>query len=74
MTNREAYSLHQSGGCDPDCCRLCEQPYPQISCPRCGAGGEDLDGFGFVHCPACDYCTHPSRTGGVCEVCGEVGR
>jgi len=70
----DAWAAHLNGGCDPYCqyCAEEDDDLPSVTCPRCGAEGEDLDGFGFVHCPACDYCTHPSRTGGVCEVCGEV--
>lgn len=46
-------------------------------CPKCGAWVEDLDGFGVLahlkpHPTACGYCSHPSRTGGVCGICGEV--
>ena len=45
-----------------------------LVCPKCGATGEDFDGFGTLVCPrdpAC-WCSHPSRTGGVCGLCGDV--
>lgn len=45
--------------------------YPTMSCPLCSAESTDLDGFGFFACLICGYCTHPSRTGGKCEICGE---
>ena len=46
-------------------------------CPGCGKAVEDLDGFGVLahvdpHPTACGYCSHPSRTDGVCGVCGGV--
>lgn len=42
-----------------------------MDCPNCGAAQEeDFDGFGFIACRACHYCTHPSLTGGVCDICG----
>lgn len=46
-----------------------------VECPECQAVHEDLDGFGFVYCPACGHCTHPSADGGndegyYCTVCG----
>lgn len=41
-------------------------------CPRCGSEMPDYDGLGVVaHVPGCGYCTHPMRTGGRCEICGE---
>jgi hypothetical protein len=46
--------------------------YPPVVCPGCGASWPDLDGLGFVACPNCGLCTHPSRTGGVCGLCGDV--
>lgn len=33
---------------------------------------QDFDGFGVLHCKACGYCVHPSCTGGVCDICGQV--
>lgn len=42
-----------------------------LECPKCGAAQEDLDGFGVVACSACGYCTHPSRTGDICGICGK---
>lgn len=44
---------------------------PTIVCPQCGDTQHDFDGFGFVHCKACGFCTHPSRDGGVCGICGD---
>jgi hypothetical protein len=43
-----------------------------IRCPHCGWKQDDFDGFGFVHCFECGTCTHPSLTGGVCDICGQV--
>lgn len=40
-----------------------------IACPQCGAEQEDHDGFGVVYCEACGYCTHPSLTGNICDLC-----
>lgn len=51
---------------------------PMVKCPRCGAMIEAHDGFGVLaHVKpgdpdGCGYCTHPSRTGGVCSICGDV--
>lgn len=49
--------------------------YLAVDCPRCGVRSIDFDGFGFVHCPACHHCEHPSLSGGpdgvmVCNLCG----
>ena len=44
--------------------------WPVVACPRCGAGQEDLDGFGVIRCEACGYCRHPSYEGGVCTISG----
>ena len=46
-----------------------------VECPECHVEHEDLDGFGFVYCPACGHCTHPSADGDddngmYCTVCG----
>lgn len=41
-----------------------------VRCPRCGTEQVDLDGFGFINCERCHYCTHPSFTGERCDVCG----
>lgn len=46
--------------------------YPEITCPKCGDKTTDMDGFGFVACTVCGECTHPSRTGGICGICGQV--
>jgi hypothetical protein len=51
-------------------CVDCED-YPEITCPKCGHEFPDMDGFGFLFCPACKHCKHPSRTDGVCGLCGE---
>jgi hypothetical protein len=40
-----------------------------MKCPNCGAPQEDHDGFGVLSCAVCGYCTHPSLTGGVCDIC-----
>lgn len=44
---------------------------PKAVCPKCGAEQNDFDGFGIVYCPACKFCTHPSRDGDVCGICGD---
>ena len=49
-----------------------DDDYPTISCPVCADVTTDLDGFGFMACAVCGYCTHPSRTGNVCGICGDV--
>lgn len=47
--------------------------YPTMQCPQCRRIHVDKDGFGFLACiPGCGYCTHPSRMGGVCEICGDA--
>ena len=43
---------------------------PQTQCPRCGLWQDDYDGFGVMKCLSCDYCKHPARMDGVCEICG----
>ena len=43
-----------------------------INCPKCGIGQDDHDGFGFVFCEACRYCTHASVTGSTCDFCGSA--
>lgn len=41
-----------------------------MTCPKCGdEQEEDLDGFGFLYCEKCGYCTHPSVDGDVCGLC-----
>ena len=49
-----------------------DQPYPIVTCPKCGNEQEDLDGFGVVFCERCRFCTHPSRDGGLCGICGDM--
>lgn len=44
--------------------------YPTNTCPKCAHEQIDLDGFGFITCEACGYCTHPSFSGEQCEFCG----
>lgn len=51
--------------------RVVEDEPVIIECPKCGAEQEDHDGFGVIHCDACDYCAHPSSTDGVCDICGQ---
>lgn len=44
-------------------------------CPRCGEDVEDLDGFGVlahVGPDGCGFCTCPSKSGGVCSICGST--
>ncbi len=62
-------------------CPTCEQrvdptatvdELPIVTCPRCGDEQADHDGFGFVSCAACGFCVHLSRTGGTCDICGDV--
>ena len=53
------------------------QEQPTLTCPRCGVEQEDFDGFGFMACEACHYCTHPSRDGNslgymICGICGDA--
>lgn len=45
--------------------------YPLLVCPKCGVSDNDFDGFGFIACESCGYCTHPSRDGGTCSICGD---
>jgi ribosomal protein L37AE/L43A len=40
-----------------------------IACPQCGTEQEDLDGFGFLYCDRCGYCTHSSVDGVTCSMC-----
>ena len=50
-----------------------DDDYPTVDCPKCGKTQTDMDGFGFLACiPGCGFCTHPSRTDGVCGICGEI--
>ena len=49
---------------------------PDFTCPKCGRGFIDNDGFGFLACRGrwgCGYCTHPSATGGRCDICKAKG-
>lgn len=61
----EAVGCYQRDGKSPPC--------PVMRCPRCGAPDLDMDGFGCIACPrdpkGC-YCSHPSSTDGICEICG----
>ena len=41
-------------------------------CPKCVERVEDFDGFGVLAHDKCGYCSHPSRYGGVCGICGDV--
>lgn len=48
---------------------------PVVKCPACGSWVPDLDGFGVLAHPkpdGCGYCSHPSRTGSMCNICGDV--
>jgi len=46
--------------------------YPTVVCPKCSNETTDYDGFGFVACAKCGYCTHPSSSDGVCGICGQT--
>jgi hypothetical protein len=46
--------------------------YPEVSCPKCGQWETDMDGFGFLSCNVCGHCTHPCRTDGECDLCGDL--
>lgn len=48
-----------------------ERKTPQKICPSCGAVSKDFDGFGVLACELCGYCSHPSITGGICDICKE---
>lgn len=43
---------------------------PTMTCPKCGDERHDFDGFGFLSCAKCGHCTHPSKTDGICGLCG----
>lgn len=45
---------------------------PKQPCPNCHAMIEDFDGFGVLAHEECGYCSHPSRTDGVCGICGDT--
>jgi len=47
---------------------------PEMTCPKCRPEEPDLDGFGMLACPACKWCSHPSRDGGRCNICGDEER
>ncbi len=57
-----------------------EADQPMMVCPRCGVEEPDYDGFGMLaHIkPAfekgCGYCSHPTRTDGICGICGDDAR
>ena len=50
---------------------------PDAPCPRCGEWVPDHDGFGVLahvgptYEHPCGYCSHPSRDGGACGICGD---
>lgn len=50
---------------------------PRTQCPECGAWVADHDGFGVLahtkpaYKDGCGYCSHPTRDGGVCGICGD---
>lgn len=51
--------------------------YPTVQCPQCKAEHADMDGFGFLICGECGYCTHPTSSlhddgKWYCGLCGEV--
>jgi hypothetical protein len=53
------------------------EPVPAHECPKCTKTVLDFDGFGFIACPWCDFCTHPSSTSDqagnmVCDICRKV--
>jgi len=66
--------LDQCSNCGAVMCEHCMNGHGclMVECPRCHAAAPDHDGFGFVSCSACGYCTHPSRSDGVCGICGNV--
>jgi rubrerythrin len=47
-----------------------DDDYPSVECPSCRASAPDMDGFGFLRCPNCGHCTHPSLAGDKCTLCG----
>ena len=62
---------------DDDAGAAPNEPVPRHPCPRCGFAVLDFDGFGFVACPACEFCTHPmsdsGRDGNVrCGICRKI--
>jgi ribosomal protein L37AE/L43A len=46
----------------------------KLKCPNCRTEQDDFDGFGFIFCPKCGYCIHPSSTlvngKWICGICG----
>jgi hypothetical protein len=44
---------------------------PTMTCPQCKTEYTDYDGFGVLACAACGYCTHASRDGEICTLCGD---
>lgn len=52
---------------------------PTMTCPQCRVELPDFDGFGVLahtkpaYQDGCGYCSHPSRTDGVCGICGDEG-
>jgi hypothetical protein len=59
--------------CPASACE-CGDEYPWIECPRCHDSTKDMDGFGFLACDKCGYCTHPCSSGDplTCGICGAV--
>ena len=51
---------------------------PQMQCPNCHAYEDDFDGFGMLahtkdaFANGCGWCSHPSRDGDMCNICGDV--
>jgi len=45
---------------------------PKTQCPRCEKWVVDMDGFGVLAHEECGYCSHPSRTGDICDICQDV--
>lgn len=51
---------------------------PMMTCPQCGVEEPDFDGFGMLahvqpyFSRGCGWCSHPARTGNLCEICGEI--
>lgn len=50
------------------------EPIVESICPRCGQIAEADPCFGLVIHEACGWCSHISRTGGRCELCGDIDK